>query len=130
MPMSYIIQVLLFITHQFILLFSLWMVDANFIYILVFISYYFRSVWHPFGCFILRMVYLILNYFILFCVAFSLHIFIMFIPHCKYISIFKFLHPEFSHKSQCFKYTLTEPHAPKMLTPSTANACLGPNVEA
>ena len=41
----------------------LWMVDANFIFFLVFISSYFRSVWHPFGCFILRMVYL-------FCVAF------------------------------------------------------------
>ena len=36
--------------------------------------------------------------FYLFCVAFSLHIFIMCIPHCKYFFIFiflKFLHPEF-----------------------------------
>ena len=33
----------------------LWMVDANLIVILLFISSYFRSVWHPLGCFILRM---------------------------------------------------------------------------
>ena len=42
------------------------MVDANFIFILVFFSPYSRSVWHPFGCFILPMD-------ILFCVSFSLH---------------------------------------------------------
>ena len=57
-------------THFLILFFSLthfpplWMVDAMFIFILVFISSYFRSVWHPFSCFILRMVY-----FVLFCVT-------------------------------------------------------------
>ena len=74
MLISHIIQVLLFITHQLIFLFyffssthsppPLWMVDAMFIFILFFISSYFRSVWHPFSCFILRMVY-----FVLFCVT-------------------------------------------------------------
>ena len=41
----------------------------------------------------------------------------------------KLLHPEFG--SQCCKYTLTEPHAPKMHmhTPSTANAFWGHNIE-
>ena len=41
----------------------------------------------------------------------------------------KFLHPEFG--SQCCKYTLTEPPAPKMHvhTPGTANAFWGHNIE-
>ena len=39
-----------------------WMVDANFIFILVFISPYFHSVWHPFGCFIYGLFDLILCY--------------------------------------------------------------------
>ena len=47
--------------------FPLWMVDANFIFILVFISSYLLSVWHPFDCFVICMVYLILSYFILCC---------------------------------------------------------------
>ena len=58
-----------FFSHRLILyffssthFFPPWMVDANFIFILVFISSYFRSVWHPFGCFILRIVYFILCY--------------------------------------------------------------------
>ena len=57
-------------THFLILFFLIntfhptWMVDAMFIVILVFTSSYFRSVWHPFSCFILRMVY-----FVLFCVT-------------------------------------------------------------
>ena len=55
-----------------------WMVDANFTSLVVFILLYSRSVWHPFGCFILHM-----DYFILFCVTFSLHIFIIFILHCR-----------------------------------------------
>ena len=38
----------------------LFMVDATFIFILVFTSSYFRSVWHPFSCFILCMVYFVL----------------------------------------------------------------------
>ena len=54
-------------SHQHIFFYFKWIVDANFILILVFISSYVRSVWHPFGCFILCMVYLILNYFILCC---------------------------------------------------------------
>ena len=49
-----------------------WMVDATFIFILLFISSYFRSVWHP-VCFIL--CYLLSRAY-----TFS----IMFIPHCKY----------------------------------------------
>ena len=108
--------------------FPLWMVDANLIFILlVFISSYFRSVWHPFGCFILRMVYLILSYFIYF-VLLSLHIFIMFIPHCKYFFCLSSCTRNLSHKSQCCKYTLTELHAPTMHvhTPITANAFWGP----
>ena len=110
--------------------FPLWMVDANLIFILlVFISSYFRSVLHPFGCFILRMVYLILSSFIYF-VLLSLHIFIMFIPHCKYFLFFKVLAPGIwliSHNA-VHKYTLTELHAPTMHvhTPSTANAFSGP----
>ena len=73
MLISHIIQVLLCITHQLIFIFHffssthfppLWMVDAMFILIKVFISSYFRSVWHPFSCFILRIVY-----FVLFCVT-------------------------------------------------------------
>ena len=126
MLISHIIQVLLCITHQLIFIFHffssthfppLWMVDAMFIFIKVFISSYFRSVWHPFSCFILRIVY-----FVLFCVT-SLgpsHF-----PSCSShtdILFSKFLHPEYV--SQCCKYTLTDPPAPKIdvHTPSTANA--------
>ena len=72
---SFFIHIFIFSsTHFFIFIFPLWMVDANFIFILVFISSYFRSVWHPFGCFILRMVYLMLSYFIYF-VLLSLYTF-------------------------------------------------------
>ena len=78
------------------------MVDANFIFILVFISPYSRSVWHPSGCLILHMVY-----FISFCVTISLHIFIRFIPHCRYLFPCTFWYPEFG--SQCCQYKLTEP---------------------
>ena len=72
MLISYIFSVLLFITQLIIIIylfshqlfFSPWMVDANFIFILVLISSFFCSVWHPFVCFILRIVY-----FIIFCVS-------------------------------------------------------------
>ena len=52
---------LLLINSFFSHIYLLCMVDANFIFILVFISPYFRSVWHPFSYFILRMgmVYLV-----------------------------------------------------------------------
>ena len=69
MLISHIIQVLLCIPHQLIFIFHffssthfppLWIVDAMFIFIKVFISSYFRSVWHPFSCFILRIVYFVL----------------------------------------------------------------------
>ena len=101
MLMPYIIQVLLFITHVLIIysliyflintfFFPLWMVDANFIFILVFISSYFRSVWHPFGCFILRMVYLILSYFI-YVVLFSLYTFSSCSSHIVNFFFFKVL---------------------------------------
>ena len=104
MLISYIIQVLLFITHQLNLLIlffflintffpPLWMVDAKFILILLFILSYFCSVWHTFSCFILRMVYLVL-----FCVTFSLgptH-FPSCSSHTVNTSFSKFLHPECS----------------------------------
>ena len=128
MQMPYIILVLLFITHQLIFIFyffssthfppPLWMVDATFIFILLFISSYFRSAWHPFSCFILRMVYFVLS-----CVtslgpthfpsssSHTVHTFFLnsctrYLPH------------------NAVKYTLTEPPASKMHvhTPSTANA--------
>ena len=59
----------------------------------------------------------------------------MFIPHCTYFlsCIFFFLSSctrNLAHKSQCCKYTLTEPHAPTMHvthTPSTADAFSGRN---
>ena len=50
-------------------------------FILVFISSYFRSVWHPFSCFILRMVYFAL---FLCYLSWAYTFYIMFIPHCKY----------------------------------------------
>ena len=59
----------------------------------------------------------------------------MFIPHCTYFlsCILFFLSSctrNLAHKSQCCKYTLTEPHAPTMHvthTPSTADAFSGRN---
>ena len=89
MLMPCIIQVLLFITHLLIIysliifssthFFPPWMVDANFIFILVFTSSYF--------CFILRMRHglFILSHFI-YNVLPLLYTFssFMFIPHCKY----------------------------------------------
>ena len=106
-----------------------WMVDANFIFILVFTSSYF--------CFILRMQHglFILSHFI-YNVLPLLYTFssFMFIPHCKYfLSCIFFLSSctrNLAHKSQCCKYTLTEPHAPTMHvthTPSTADAFSGRN---
>ena len=118
-----LIQVLLFIAHQLIFLFFSHQdintfppppptLDATFIFIIVFISSYFRSVWHPFSCFIVRIVY-----FVLFCVTFSLGPTGYTFPSCSSYTVntffsSKFLHPEFG--SQCCKYTLTEPPAPKM----------------
>ena len=109
------------ITHQ--VLFFLFFVDAMFISSF-FISSYFRSVWHPFSCFILRMVY----FFICVTSLGSTHF-----PSCSSHTVknlfSKFLHPEYG--SQCCKYTLTEPPAPKIHvhTPSTANAFWGHLIE-
>ena len=58
------------ITHQHFFVLFLFFVDAMFISSF-FISSYFRSVWHPFSCFILRMVYFF--YFVL--PLLGLHIF-------------------------------------------------------
>ena len=121
MLITCIIQVLLFITHLLIiyslvyflinpLFYPLWMVNANFIFILIVISSYFCSVWHPFGCFILRMRHVFFKLFNLKCVAFTLHIFTMFIPRCKYFFFFFLLSSctrNLAHKSQCCKYSLT-----------------------
>ena len=116
-------------THFLILFFLIntfhptWMVDAMFIFILVFTSSYFRSVWHPFSCFILRMVY-----FVLFCVTSLGH---THFPSCSShtVNTFfpKFLHTEYG--SQCCKYI--EPPAPKIHVqkPSTANAFWGHHIE-
>ena len=134
MLISHIIQVLLFITHQLIFLFYFVLINTfpphyGWLMLRSFSSYFYlvlRSfsltsiqLFHPthdLFCFIL--CYLSRAY------TFS----IMFIPHCKYF-FSKFLHPEFG--SQCCKYTLTEPPAPKMHvhTPSRANALWGHNIE-
>ena len=126
---SHIIQVLLFITHQLISssthLPPLLLGDATFIFILLFyivlllFSLASIQLFHPMhGLFCFILCHLSRAY------TFS----IMFITHCKCF-FSKFLHPEFG--SQCCKYTLTEPPAPKMHvhTPSTANAFWGYNIE-
>ena len=139
--MPCIIQVLLFITHlliiySLVLLFSHqpiffppWMVDANFIFILVFTSSYF--------CFILRMRHglFILSHFV-YNVLPLLYTFssFMFIPHCKYfLSCILFLSScarSLARRSRCCKYALTGPRAPTVHvthTPSTADAFSGRN---
>ena len=110
-------------SHQHIF-FPLWMVDANFIFILVLISSYFRSVWHPFGCLILCMVYLNSSYFIYF-VLVSLYTFSSHIVTTFFFS--SSCTRNLAPKSQCCKYTLTEPHAPTIHEHSTANDFSGPN---
>ena len=138
--MPCIIQVLLFITHRLIIysliyflintffLVNFDFVDANFIFILIFIlcltlvQFGIHSVVSSYAC---SMVYFIfLKLFYLLRVAFTLHIFIMFIPHCTLKYLLFFLSSctrNLAHKSQCCKYTLTEPHTPTMHvhTPST-----------
>ena len=87
MLISHIIQVLLFITHKLILFFLIntfsphlgWLTLCSFSSYF-FISSYFRSVWLPFSCFNLRMVYFVLLCYLSWVYTFS----IMFIPHCKY----------------------------------------------
>ena len=73
-----------------------------------FISSYFRSVWHPFSCFILRMIF----FFICVTSLGPTHF-----PSCSSHTVntffyCKFLHPEYG--SQCCKYTLTEPPESKI----------------
>ena len=109
-----------------LLLFALlWMVEANFILVLFLISPYYIL----FSLASIRLFHLTLGLFelTLFCVTFFQHIFMMLIRHCRYFFSSNFLAPRFP----CCKYTLTEPPAPKthVLTPSTANALWGQNIE-
>ena len=106
-----------------------WMVDANFIFILVFTSSYF--------CFILRMRHglFILSHLFIMCCLYSTHFHHLCSSHIvnTFYLVFYFLSSctrNLAHKSQCCKYTLTEPHAPTMHvthTPSTADAFSGRN---
>ena len=134
MLISHIIQVLLYITHQLIFLFYLFSsthppptldgccyVHFHPIFHLVLLSFSLASIqlFHPtHGLFCFILCYLSWVY----------TLSIMFIPHCKYF-FSKFLHLEYG--SQCCKYTLTEPPAPKIHvnTPSMANAFWGHHIE-
>ena len=119
MLISHIIQVLLCITHQLIFIFHffssthfppLWMVDTIFIFIKVFISSYFRSVWqlfHPTHS---------LFRFILCYLSWAFTFAIMFIPHGTYFFLSSCIrnmsHNAVNTRSQILlhrKFTCTRP---------------------
>ncbi len=85
------------ITHQHFFLFF-FIFDAMFISSF-FITSYFRSVWHPFSCFILRMVYFFYLCYLSWAYTFS----IMFIPHCKYFFSLSYCTRNMAHKWYIFK---------------------------